>query len=271
MLGQALVLGDDDDLPMPATNYEPDSAAWVDLDWYDRRDGQLIDVTWVQPGEDPESFAQAVRRGTAPIRTLGHILAGYIGQVEHKSLNPQGGPVDAQTAGLLIRRPVESAPVLTDLIGKEGSSLAERAAGELGERDAYGVTFGQREDRWGLLVAPILRSMGEQEVRRRTGRARSAAFEAIRGQSRSKVYLDAAVDFARKASEHSLPVDEWAALYCHQSRASGSSRRCAWCGRDLPRTSRSDARYCSDTCRKAANRRRSHRMAAGVPHDGPQG
>lgn len=270
MLGQAIAL-DDDDVPMPATSYEPDSAAWADLDWYDRRNGQPIEVTWVQPGKDPEAFAQAARRGAVPIRTLGQILAGYPEQVEHKSLSPHGDPVDAQTAGLLTKRPIESAPVLTDLIGKEGSSLAERAVGELAERDTYGITYGQRGDRWQLLVVPVLRQMGVDEVRRRTGRGRSAGFEAIAGRSRSRVYLDAAMWFAREVSSSPLPLDGWAALYCYlQETGSRSDRTCAWCSRPLPAYLRADATYCSSACRKAANRaRRSQPIGEQIDEEGP--
>jgi len=254
LLGQALVL-EDDEVPMPATNYEPDPGRWGDLVWYDRRSGEPIEVTWAQPGEDPEAFAQAARLGAVAIRTLGQVLAGYLDQAEHKSAGPNGEPASDKTTGVLSRRRVQSGPVLTNLIGKEGSSLAERAAGELAESDAYGIAYGDRADRWEHLLVPVLRLMGVDEIMKRTERSRSSVFEAIAGRSRSKLYLNAALDFARATGQRELPADAWAALYCFcQQHATDLLRLCQNCGRRLPSSMRADARYCSGTCRQASRR-----------------
>jgi len=43
-----------------------------------------IEVTWVQPGEDPEAFARAIAAGAVSVRTLGQVLSTYPGQIEHK-------------------------------------------------------------------------------------------------------------------------------------------------------------------------------------------
>jgi hypothetical protein len=132
----------------------------TELRWYDRRTGKPIEVTWTQPGAGPERFAGAIARGAVPVRTLGQILTGYLDQPEHKSLAPDGLLSTGTTAGLLLRRPVGSAPALTDLTGKEGTKLIERATGEITDPSEYRVRYGERVDRWTALVVPVLPQMG---------------------------------------------------------------------------------------------------------------
>lgn len=102
---------------------------------------------------------------------------------------------------LLVSWVVESAPVITDLIGKESNLLEERLTGSITNPDEYQETHGTRGDRWTELVVPVLQQMGVDEVMARTGRRKSAAYEAIAGRSRpsgieAARYRDAAVEWA---------------------------------------------------------------------------
>jgi hypothetical protein len=59
------------------------------------------------------------------------------------------------------------------------------------------VEYGGRVDRWAALVVPVLRQMGVEEVMRRTGRGRSAAFQAVAGRAHAGTYLQAAAGYVR--------------------------------------------------------------------------
>lgn len=96
--------------------------------------------------------------------------AGYALRPEHKSLAPDGDACGPGTAGLLRRRAIESAPELTDLIGKESNRLDERLAGALGGRDDYRNTYGPRTTYWYGLVLPVLIDMGAPRSSPRPGR-----------------------------------------------------------------------------------------------------
>lgn len=104
----------DDDTPSPAAPYERDPSRWPELVWYDRNDGQPIRVHTTDPARDPERFAFEMQRGAVRIHTLREVMESYVKQAEHKSLAPDGRAVDGWTTGLLGRRPVSSAPLLTD-------------------------------------------------------------------------------------------------------------------------------------------------------------
>ena len=102
---------------------------------------------------------------------------------EAKSLAPDGQPVTGDTHGLLQRRPIESAPVLTDLIGKEANQLDERAVLLTGGTPVRTTPSTGTEATAGPeLVLPILRNLGPQEFMRRTGRSRSAVYEILSGK-----------------------------------------------------------------------------------------
>ena len=79
----------------------------------------------------PEFRELALVRGDVVISSLGDVIRRYRLRPEHKSLAPDGEPVMGDTKGLLRRRPIESAPVLTDLTGKEANKLIERLIGEV--------------------------------------------------------------------------------------------------------------------------------------------
>src|SRR5438552_16523640 len=66
----------------------------------------------------------------------------------------------SESEGLLQRRPLESAPVVTELIGKEGNRLAERLIGIDVDASDYRNTYGERVDYWDGLILPILAELG---------------------------------------------------------------------------------------------------------------
>ena len=145
---------------LPAAPYESDPAKWPQLDWYDRRTGEPIEVIARAERDDPERFASAIATGALVIQNLGFVLGRYGRRAEHKSLAPDGGPADRGAAGLLERRAVESGPALTDLTGKEGNKLAERLSGEALTPAEYRNDYGPRTNRWDQLVRPILTELG---------------------------------------------------------------------------------------------------------------
>jgi Transmembrane secretion effector len=108
-------------------------------------------------------------RGDVAIKTVGDILSQYGRRPEHKSLAPDGARAGADTVGLLNRRPVRSAPLETELIGKEGNKLDERLTGEVLEQAEYQTSYGRRVDPWTELVLPVLREIGARALAQQTG------------------------------------------------------------------------------------------------------
>ena len=186
--------------PRLASSYDPNPDNWFDLPWYDRNTGKRVGITTLQPG-DP-GFIEAIQRGAVRVRTLGEIVAAFRRRPEHKSLAPDGQPAVSDTRGLLERRPIESAPVLTDLTGKEGNQLEERSVGLATHPESYRSTYGNRGDRWSELVLPVLREVGVEELMRRTGRSRSTIYNVLSGQWVPKYggpassYRDTAIEVA---------------------------------------------------------------------------
>jgi len=186
-------------MPRPAAAYNQDSGQWLNLDWYDRTTGQPVAITTASPHQP--DFFKHIQDGQVRVKTLGDVLAEFKRRPEHKSLAPDGTPTTSETAGLLSRRPIESAPVLTDLIGKEGNDLEERAAGVTIDSGDYRSQYGNRGDRWTSLVLPLLRDLGAEEVMRRTGRSRSAVYEVLGGRTKGTgapmiKYRDVAIEEA---------------------------------------------------------------------------
>ncbi len=238
-------------LPLPTARYERDPRKWPDLEWYDRRSGAAVDVTIASPRRDRHSFERAMGGTAVRVRTLGDVVGTYAMRAEHKSLAPSGHPVGHDTYGLLDRRPVESAPVLTDLTGKEANKLMERLTGEIVDPAEYRLEYGGRADRWNALVLPILRRIAADEgiegLMARSGRGRSAAYKALVGAGRGqKAYLDAAVMFAEgqlAAAGIKSRAGPYPALYCYlrSTRLQPTDDLCVWCDRPIPPQTRADA------------------------------
>ena len=218
--------GGSENRPRPAAPYEADPDEWADLPWYDRNTGQPVSITTLTP-HDP-AFLSQLTEGRIRIRTLGDVVVEFRRRPEHKSLAPDGQPATSQTRGFLRRRPIESAPVITDLIGKEGNELAERGNGLTTDANLYQSQYGNRGDRWGELVLPILKELGPVELMKRTGRARSTVYEVISGKrptysGPASKYADAAVSEATRRLQRSgkrVPRNKFGTLY-YASRLTG--------------------------------------------------
>jgi hypothetical protein len=211
--------------PRLASPYDPNPDRWLDLAWYDRNTGMQVKITTYQPG-DP-GFIDAIQQGAVRVRTLGEIVAAFRRRPEHKSLAPDGQPATSNTRGLLQRRPIESAPVLTDLTGKEGNNLEERAVGLATSSESYRSTYGHRGDRWTALVLPVLREIGVEELMRRTGKSRSTIYNVVSGNWVPKyggpaaLYRKVAVDEATRAlagEGGGVTRHPFGALYRHTRR-----------------------------------------------------
>lgn len=249
----------------PAAPYEGDPKKWPRLSWFDRHDGAPIQVHTLDPGGDPEGFSRALVTGAIRVQTLGEVVATYASHPENKSLAPDGSAATGETKGLLRRRAVHSAPILTDLIGKEGNRILERMSGEVTVASEYQENFGSRADRWGLLVVPVLRLMTAAVVADRTGRSRSAVERALRPQGATKPHASSASLYTGAAAEWASPLlsgvgveparHPLGTLYCYWKRVGAKAIVCGCgCGLELPAGRR---KWISESHRKRAARQTS--------------
>jgi hypothetical protein len=248
---------------LPAATYEPDPDRWPSLDWYDRRTGNPTRITTHIPGQDPEQRAHTLHRGDVPIHRLQDVLTTYQSRVEHKSLDPSGDPAAPTSRGLLRRRPITSNPAETELTGKEGNKLIERASGEVTDPVDYRNIYGTRGETW-QLVLEILREIGVPTIVERIGYSRSAVYSTLNGArphaAHARAYTELAVEHATaRLSTWNIPPDRGSVQLLVQYRAEcaerdENERRCEWCRKPLPSESRTDARFDSDRCRQAARR-----------------
>jgi hypothetical protein len=150
----------------PAAPYERDPATWPGLPWYDRVSGHQIAVA-TEPSLRGEA-TELLATGTLPVQAIGEVIRRYRLRPEHKSLAPNGQPAQRDTVGSLLRRPIESAPALQALTGKEGNKLLERLSGEIADPHDYRTDYGRRDDEWRLVLAAIDR-IGAATIARRAG------------------------------------------------------------------------------------------------------
>jgi hypothetical protein len=251
----------------PARSYEPDPWRWEQGPWYDRRIGAEINVTTLSPTEDLERLSSALASGAVRLQTLADVLTRYRLHPEHKSLAPDGRWAGEETRGLLQRRLISSAPILTDLSGKEGNKLVERLSGEIESVEEYTTDYGARADRWRTLVVPVLRQMreaiGTREMSDRIGVHRRSLERVLSAQdvrphaSTRKRYLDALHDWcSNKLAERGWTVgrDRTGTAWCYQEHlAQELVRTCRVCGRPVAHRL---ALYCSEACKKMSYRRR---------------
>jgi hypothetical protein len=248
---------------LPAATYETDPARWPSLDWYDRRTGSPIRVTILSTSDDPEQRAHALQRGDVPIQLLQDALANYRRRVEHKSLDPNGGPTTPSISGRLQRRPISSNPSETELTGKEGNKLVERASGEVNDPADYRNTYGTRGDRWALVIE-ILREIGVPTIVERTGFSRSAVYAVLNGAAPRADHADAYTELVVQHIRERLTAWEieparrtrqLLVQYRQERDKRGEIiKSCEWCGEPIPPNRRSDTRFHSDECRWAAAR-----------------
>lgn len=217
----------------PAAPFDSKPSNWATLPWYDRHTGHRVSVAAAdQLGDDPTELADALVAGVLPLRTIGDIVRTYPDRPEHKSQAPDGRPASSKTAGLLQRRPIRSAPVLTALIGKEGNRLLERQTGEVTDPGDYRTNYSDPGlDRWKLLVLPVL-----QEIRDALGAAHIATAVGVSdrqvrnwlagrdvphsGASQNRQRVERlAVDWAGqqlRGAGRRVPADPSAALYSYR-------------------------------------------------------
>jgi hypothetical protein len=252
----------------PARGYESNPEEWLGGPWFDRRTGQPIEVTTLDPGSDPEAFSRDAMSGAVRIQTLVDVLARYRLHPEHKSLAPDEGWAAEQTRGLLLRRPVESAPVLTDLTGKEANKIIERLTGEVTDPKEYRTDYGARADRWNALVVPVLKEMGDAlgtaelanraQVHRRSVERTLGVDAAMPQASTRAKYLDAARRWCEEqllGSGYRVGRDPVGTVWCHKEHGSVAPiRSCLVCGRPVMHPL---AKYCGPTCKKRAYRVRA--------------
>jgi hypothetical protein len=244
--------------PLPAATYETDPERWPHLDWYDRRTGNPTRVTALGTSDDPDQRAHALQRGDVPIQRLQDTLATYRHRTEHKSRDVNGDPAGPSSRGLLQRRPIHSSLAETELTGKEGNKLVERASGEVTEPADYRNTYGTRGDTWQLVVE-ILREIGVPTIVEQTGFSRSAVYAVLNGAraqaDNARGYTDLAVSHARDRlatwgvrPPHVTP--QLLAQYAEERDRRGENiRRCEWCAEPIPPDRRSDTRFHLDQCR----------------------
>ena len=245
----------------PTTTYESKPERWGQLEWYDRATAKPLTITTVQARSDPDAFAATVQGGAVVIDTLAQALGRYARRPEHKSLAPDGQPATGETQGLLERRPITGHPVSTVLTGKEGNKITERLTGEIAGVADYRNDYGTRTDIWSL-VAQVLPHVGAPAIIDR-GIPRSTAFSALKGarpREREATYLAIVCDHATPSLEGwgldapTEPLAQLTAYLRERDKLGGGVRRCGWCGKPLEPNARSDARYHSAACRKAAQR-----------------
>jgi hypothetical protein len=265
LIAHPLSLGQDSK-PLPFSPYESAPNRWPGLEWFDRRNGQPVRVI-DDHSNGPDRRAHALARGDVPITLLADILARYQRRAEHKSLAPNGYRASGETQGLLLRRPVISSPLETELIGKEANKIEERQTGEVTDPADYRNTYGRRGSAWPMVIA-ILQEIGAPETTRQTGLSRSSVYGVLHHQARpltahAHEYETLALRFASERLQGwgLEPPSEPVALlnrYVSERAARGEHvKRCEWDGNPIPAGRRSDARFCSDRCRRAAARSRT--------------
>ena len=172
-------------------------------------------------------------------------------------------PPTPNSHGLLQRRPITSSPAETDLTGKEGNKLIERASGEITDPADYRNSYGTRGDTW-QLVLEILREIGVPTIVEQTGFSRSAVYAVLNGANprtdHASAYTKLAVQHGRErltaweVEPARRPPQLLVQYRQERDRRGESIRRCEWCGQPIPPDRRTDTRFHSDQCRWVAAR-----------------
>lgn len=131
--------------------YEPRPDCWPHLSW----------TNHYQPGSSYRTTTDPRRidERTVAVRTLRDIFTSYRDHADAKSLGPDGNPASKDTIGLLLRRPVRVAKLVS--IGKEMNALEEHLAG-LRQSEPERLNTHQRPDHDPHKQArAVLRRLGE--------------------------------------------------------------------------------------------------------------
>jgi hypothetical protein len=140
----------------PVAPFSSDPAAFLDLAWRNRVDGQPIRVT-TRRGSEP---------GSVSLKTYREVVRDYRWHPERKSGDPHGGVGRRTSRGLLPRRPVVAAAVRH--IGKETIRLDEVEDGLVDVADDVHIQYIDERGEWER-VLPALRALGVKELAKRTG------------------------------------------------------------------------------------------------------
>ncbi len=217
----------------PAAGFSRDAETWPHLEWYDRHTSRPIAVASNEAvGDDPAERADLLVSGVTPLTTVGNVLQRYGGRPEHKSLGPAGDHATSATTGLLRRRAVLSAPLLTALIGKEGNRLLERAIGAVDDAEHYRNIYRNGQAVWQDLALPVLRAMRTavgaealaadlgvtaRQVRNWLGSADTPHAGASGNRQRAQARAASWASGQLRSADRQVPSDSLATLYAYSS------------------------------------------------------
>jgi rubrerythrin len=201
-------------------------ARWLDARWVKADTGEpLVFTTSDHP-----------RAGTLRVRTYGELI-----DIWRRADDQFSEPVSPQDhvlqRGARRARPVVSRPELIELVGKEGDDLLRQLSDPLSTPDDD-LTIYREADRWPNVLASV-KGLGSRELSKRGGLTLRTAQRVVRGETVSddtKARVTAVVEELALAPE----VE--------------SVNTCArpGCGRRIA----ARRRWCSDSCRKKAERGR---------------
>jgi hypothetical protein len=229
---------------------------WLESDWVDKNssEGRTYQAV-IGDVEDPTTQIR--------IKTVADVLADYRVHPEPKSLAPDGTRSGWHTKGLLGRRPVKATRIV--LIGKESNELDETKAGLVLSPDEGTMGYGRGAAEWRTHIQPVLARMPLALLEERSGMGPTALKTVRAGRSlphqrnRDHLAMIAGDWAAHQLSEirvepPPLTVDRCAAYL--QERANHTTEKtCPVCGKPVENP---HARYCSNTCKQAAYRKRRH-------------
>ncbi|MFN0153442.1 MAG: hypothetical protein ACKVUT_03605 [Gaiella sp.] len=183
--------GNDEDRFALVAPHEADPRRWLDLEWRN-----LYDPTGPSYTLDTSTVVERSGHSLGPrvvgVQTYRHVLDRYRTLPEYKSLSADGTRCRRQTAGLLVRRPVEATKWTH--IGKEANLLDQVAAGIVsGEEETTTTYRDPTHDEWDEIYLPVLRTLNVRETAAAVGADPSTITLLRRGDRRPRPRLRAAL------------------------------------------------------------------------------
>lgn len=248
--------------------YTTDPQRWEEMDWIEIDTKTSCRVT-TDPGvteiicempmprhpDDPEPEL-------IPIRSYRTVVTRWATNPVPKAVTLTGEPVTRSTTGRLHRRPIRTTRSLIQYIGKEGHGIDEIENNLTSLGDVLPI-YGDDQRVWDELYLPALQAIGRTRItdlteihprtiqRILTGRSPRPDH---REQLREIAIREARTHLRQKG--HAMPKEILATLqtFLEAWRQAGKTE-CEQCGEPFQPT-RSDARFCSNACRKRAWRGR---------------
>ena len=241
--------------------YESDPDRWKKLEWTNRYEpGSRYRITTDPRYIEPDRVA---------VRTLRDVFHNYRESVEAKSLGPDGKPCTSETRGLLRRRHVRAATIVS--IGKEMNALEEHLAGTRQTEDELLNTYHRPgQSTFDQLLRPALRALSEPVEKTAKDahvspptvkRARAGQPVSAETQQKLTRYVLYRARVQLRAAGIPRPPDHEALLAAYldrQSTPDPEPQLCACgCGQPIPAESRRGRarKYIDETHRKRAQRR----------------